>query len=1423
MPSTPLLRSIITCFLLCTLAHAAPSGFIIGAHEFDRGNVRVSLPGQQYAGKYPCIWNGSKYPNQAEYDIDFPVTAEYTFLALYTAAGVRPVDIYLDDNLVHSGFATVTGSWGTDKAEWEKQCTMRITKGKHTIKLQRQECMPHICAFRLESSVPFPKGWKAPTRSECEIDWSGTASQFTISAPEYDRGNVRVSKRGQGYGKAHACIWHGGQYPNRADYEIEFPVDAEYTFSAFYTAADSRPVDILIDGKKVHTGFASVTGSWTTDKAKWEKQLALPLAAGKHTITLLRQSCMPHICAFRMQSSEPFPPGWHLRRPGLEERRRREAKQARLKAGLAALNLIDVVAMRRTIDDLTTSFSDDCQHSSGGPAASVPRANSLCPCFRCRLVGTLKASLGVAPERATGWPGFVDRLMMAIEKRKAEIRLVLEKGDEDGLKQVAELQAQQRDLLLANPLIDFDRLLIVKRSARSPRLGLPQNWQSNCVLPRSGFNDEIAVLSLREPYADVAGLYKPKGSHFLGDVDLHFDADRLLFSSIGTRGRWHIFEVGIDGKGLRQVTPDLYDDVDNYDACYLPDGRIIFSSTRTFAAVPCVNGSTRVANLFIMNPDGGGVRQLCFDQEHNWCPTVMNDGRILYTRWEYTDTPHTHSRLLFRMDPDGMGQMEYYGSNSYWPNSMFYTRPIPGHPTEVVTVVGGHHGVARMGELVILDPAQGRHEADGAVQRIPGYGKPVEALIEDRLVDGSWPKFLHPYPLSDKYFLVACKPSATSLWGVYLVDVFDNVVLIKEEPGFALLEPVPIRKTAKPPVIRDKVDLKRKDCLVYMTDVYAGPGLAGIPRGTVKKLRLFTYTYDYPAMGGPQGVVGMEGPWDIRRIMGTVPVEEDGSAAFRMPANTPVSVQPLDKDGAALQVMRSWFTGMPGEVLSCVGCHERQNETTMNARTIASARKPNKIAPWRGPTRGYSFQREVQPVIDRHCLACHNGKERADGTSLLDLRGDVFIKDYDSRYHHGRHDAGKFSMAYTNLQRLVRRPGLESDFHMLTPMDVHVSTTQLYQMLEKGHHGVQLDAEARDRLVTWIDLNTPYHGSWLSIAGEKRVATPSRRRREMLQRYANVDVDMEWTGPPLDPSPPVAPAPNPQSAIHNPQCDGWPLDAAEAKRRQLAADPKTQREVELGDGLKLSLVRIPKGESVMGSANGYPDEAPPTVARVGGFWIGQFEITNEQYALFDPDHDSRHEIRHAMQFGVQGWPLNRPKQPVARVSWERAVAFCEWFSERTGERFTLPTEAQWEYACRAGAATPFHYGGLEADFSKFANLADMKLRDAVAHPYKKEISPLGKPSKYDDWIPRDNRFNDGELVSSEVGKFKPNAWGLHDMHGNVWEWTLPTARPDSQDRRICRGGSWRDRPKRATASVRLAYRPYQRVYNVGFRVVCGSR
>jgi formylglycine-generating enzyme required for sulfatase activity len=1038
-------------------------------------------------------------------------------------------------------------------------------------------------------------------------------------------------------------------------------------------------------------------------------------------------------------------------------------------------------------------------------------------------------------ERYQKGPEFLARLSALKTEHDALRKGPLDKDHVAGLDRVAAaFDALKAVALLANPLVDFDRLLYVERG--EDNLGLPANWESNSSLKPTGFDNRLRVLSPVRPGGKSTTLFEPPGGRFVGDVELHWNADRMLLSMPGSNGRWQVHELGVDGKGLREIPLIHEPDVDNYDACYLPDGRIIFTSTAPFVGVPCVYGSSHVTNLYVRGHDGS-IRQLTVDQEHNWCPTVLPSGRVLYLRWEYTDLPHSNSRRLFQMNPDGTGQMEYLSSGSYFPNSFFYARPIPGHATKVVGIATGHHGNARVGRLLIMDPARGRREAEGVVQEIPGHGKTVEAIIRDPLADGVWPQFLHPFPLGENYFLVSMRPGPEASWGIYLVDVFDNTLLLAEKPGYALLEPVPVKKWPTPPTIPDRVDTKRDDALVFMSDVYQGVGVRGVPRGAVKKLRLVTYHFSYQGMGGLLGAIGMDGPWDIKQVLGTVPVEPDGSALFRVPAYTPISVQPLDAEGKALQIMRSWFTAMPGEVVSCVGCHETQNSVPASHATLAAGRSPSDITPWRGPTRGFSFAREVQPVIDRQCVGCHDGRPH-HGQTLADLRGDRIIADWSTQIagNVGTAVGGKFSPAYAELHRFVRRPGIEDDIHPLAPLEYHADSTELVQMLRKGHHGVRLDDEGWDRLVTWIDLNAPYHGTWREIVGDRAVDHVAARARAMRKLYTGRDEDPEQL-----PSPGRAPAPattridSSGAATSSdrptaPAPAGWPFDGVEARRRQ--GSPETSHtKLDLGGGVALELVRIPAGELVMGSASGPVDERPPTPVRIARpFWMGRFEVTNAEFARFDPVHDSHVEPMHGYQFGIHGYPVNGPRQPVVRVSWDRAMAFCAWLSEKTGRRFSLPTEMQWEHACRAGTATPYSFGAAGADYSGWANLGDKRLREFALETYV-QVHLIQNPNKYDDWVPRDDCFDDGGFVSVEVGKYRPNAWGLHDMHGNVWEWTRTALRPypyrDDDGRnnpaaagpRVVRGGSWYDRPQRATSSYRLAYRPYQGVFNVGFRVV----
>jgi len=976
----------------------------------------------------------------------------------------------------------------------------------------------------------------------------------------------------------------------------------------------------------------------------------------------------------------------------------------------------------------------------------------------------------------------------------------------EALAQLAkDMEALRREALLANPLLAFDRLLLVRRA--EGKLGLPQNWLGNASIPSKGYDNEIAIMSIQNAGAPLKTLYKPAGGEFAGDLELHWDGNRLLFSMPGTQNKFQVWEIKADGSGLRQVTPGDQPDVDNYDACYLPDGRIIFCSTACYLGVPCIGGGGPVGSLYVLDEKTRNIRQLTFDQDHSWCPTVLPSGRIVYTRWEYSDTPHYFSRLLFEMNPDGTAQFEMYGSNSYWPNSIFYARSVPDHPTQVAAIISGHHGVPRMGELVIFDPAKGRHEASGVVQRIPGYNRPVAPTIADGLVNNTWPKFLHPFPLSQKYFIVSCKPGPSAPWGVYLVDIFDNMVLLREERGYAMLEPTPLRATPRPPVIPDRVNPNRSDATVYLVDVYQGKGLEGVPRGAVKRLRVYTNHFAYRGMGGHINI-GIDGPWDAKRILGTVPVNEDGSAMFNVPANMPIVVQPLDAEGRALQVMRSWYTAMPGEFASCVGCHEPQTSGPPPARlTIATGRKPSEIESWYGPARPFDFEREVQkPVLEKYCVGCHGGQARPDGAKIPDFRS----KDAAPK------TAGHFSPAYAALHPFVRRPGPESDYHLPVACEWHADTSELVQMLKKGHHGVRLDGEAWDRIYTWIDMNVPCHGTWSeyrAIAGENH-----QRRLALSTLYGGPTFDPEaYPAMPAVQITPIVPQEAPRPAATAVACPNWPFDGAEAQRRQAAGGP-ISRSIDLG-GVTLELVYVPAGEFVMGGAAGCADEWPAhRVAVARPFWMARFEITNEQFRIFNPFQDSGFISVTNKDQGNRGIPANGPRQPVIRISWSEAMAFCRWLSEKTGERFSLPTEAQWEYACRAGTATATSYGDAGADFSAFANLADISVLLLVRRDSPK-------------WIPRDDRFNDAAGISTDVGRYKPNPWGLSDMHGNVAEWTRSEYRPypyradDGREAetggaaRTVRGGSWYDRPQRARSSFRLSFPPWQRIYNVGFRVV----
>ncbi|BDD11869.1 hypothetical protein FUAX_43010 (plasmid) [Fulvitalea axinellae] len=1024
--------------------------------------------------------------------------------------------------------------------------------------------------------------------------------------------------------------------------------------------------------------------------------------------------------------------------------------------------------------------------------------------------------------------------LKGFEENADKMKESLYKGDQSAIAWVKRLNAFKREALMANPLLDFDKLLAVRhklgdkartKKPNAPDMAMPKNnWKTlgSTPYPEDTWSAEIVALSDLRGDVQSKTIYKPEGSHAITDLDLHFDAEKILFTSASGKGRWGLFEVNVDGTGKRQVSPDKYPDLDFYDACYLPNDKVAMVSNVSMQGVPCVSGNDPVGSMCLLDPEARTFKQINFGQDNDWDPVVLPNGRLMYLRWEYTDNVHYFTRVLMHMNPDGTGKKEYYGSASYWPNTIFDAKPIPGENTKLVGIVSGHHGVGRSGELVIFDPAKGRHEADGAIQKIPGRGKKVVPIIKDRLVNGVWPQFVNPYPLDGDYFLVSAKLKPGGLWGLYLVDTFDNITLIKEYEGEGIRDVFPLRKRKTPPVIPDKIKPGEKDATVYIADIYEGQGLKGVPKGKVKSLRVFAYKFAYNIARSNHDAMGIEAAWDVKRVLGTVPVYEDGSAMFKIPANTPISLQPLDEKGQAMQLMRSWLTAMPGETLSCIGCHEDQNSVPVPKRTIASSKSPVDITPFYGEPRPFAFENEVQPVLDAKCVGCHNGNDEA-----IPNFADKTAVPYRN-----------VSRSYFDLQKFVRRPGPESDLHVLTPLDFHASTSDVISKLNKGHHNVKLTKEEYDRLVTWIDLNVPYHADFHGVP-DYRGSSQKDRRVQLMKEINNMEYTAEGELARANalresrgPVQPVMPEPLPEVIYKKAKARNWPFAASDAKK-MLAKHGDVAKSIDLGNGQRISLVKVPAGEFVMGSTDPEAEALPMAKVKVKkAFWMAKFEISNAQFRSIFPEHDSRVMDQQWKDHTKAGYEANRDGQPAIRVSWKEAKRFCDKLSEKTGLKVKLPTESQWEWACRAGSDSEMSFGAISSDFAPYSNLADESLgRMAVTGVNPKPMKRTDSRYAYYNIIPKADGQNDGNMLQADPGKYKANAWGLHDMHGNVAEWTRSDFAKypykandgrndgDEEKEKVVRGGSWRDRPRTATSGYRKAYDPWRKIFNVGFRIV----
>ena len=364
------------------------------------------------------------------------------------------------------------------------------------------------------------------------------------------------------------------------------------------------------------------------------------------------------------------------------------------------------------------------------------------------------------------------------------------RNEDTAFKQAENALSLKRQLLFMNPQIKANEILTVRYNlgknanyAMANSLGLPPtNWGNLTSASRNRFDAELVSLSgLNQATISEKVLYKPtiKGSA-VTDLQLHWNGDKVMFTALNEQKKWQLHEFDLASKSHKQLTNTPEKDLEFFDGAYLPDGRVLAISNIGYHGVPCVNGGDAVGNMVIYDPANGYLRRLTFDQDANWNPTILQNGKIMFTRWEYTDLTHYYSRIVMHMNPDGTEQKSLYGSGSMFPNSIFDMQQLPDGSSRFVGIISGHHGVPRSGRLIVFDPAKSRKEEKGMEQEIPFRSRKIIPIVKDQMVDGVWPQFVKPYPLTNKEFLVTAKLTPQSKWGVYLVDVYDNITLIAQ-------------------------------------------------------------------------------------------------------------------------------------------------------------------------------------------------------------------------------------------------------------------------------------------------------------------------------------------------------------------------------------------------------------------------------------------------------------------------------------------------------------------------------------------------------------------------------------------------------------------------------------------------------------------
>lgn len=672
-------------------------------------------------------------------------------------------------------------------------------------------------------------------------------------------------------------------------------------------------------------------------------------------------------------------------------------------------------------------------------------------------------------------------------------QLAAERPAADDLTQCRQLYLQahwlKRRIALANPLMDFGQLLFCKRVPTSYSHLVMQyyGWRARpgggiYVLERPGYS--LACRDLFAGELAAGNVLEPR---------LSYDGRRIVFSYVQCRpdnqswdhstldnsvddGFYHIWTGNTDGTGLQQLTQGPYDDL---MPCWLPDGGVAFSSTRRRGYARCFGHQFsrrwHVYTLHRMQADGTGIRLLSAHDTNEWFPSVLDTGHILYSRWDYIDRDAVTHQNLWATRPDGTNPIAVWGNATPAPHCAFQAQPIAG-TGKIIFTASAHHSITG-GPLVIVDPSVSDNDHTAITRITPEIPFPEAESSDIREYYDA------PWPLSERFFLVSYShtplvwepgANARNALGIYLLDIFGNRELIYRDPDIGSTNPCPLQPRPTPPVISSSlVDDTAEMGEMILTDIYQG--LGDVPRGTIKQLRIIQILpkTTHVANAPPIGLALEE---NARAILGTVPVEPDGSARFMVPALKPVLFQALDEDGFAYQTMRTITYVQPGERVSCIGCHESRLTTPPNYAATALHRPAATIDPGTLGGRPFSYMEVVQPILNEHCVRCHGPTQQDGGFDLSDTPRDGFVQSYLALCR-DRDFWGSGTNPTNAAEAWVPRFGGRNQIQVTPPGGLYGARgSRLIKLLRAGHHDVQLQAEELHRIATWIDLNAVFYG-----------------------------------------------------------------------------------------------------------------------------------------------------------------------------------------------------------------------------------------------------------------------------------------------------------------------------------------------------------